>query len=85
MQDAGEKRTHAVREISDQVRDEQGPRLQLVVQPRGGTRLGAVAGRGRKDGPFCEGLLLHINPLLLDRQHLDSGRHPGPRADWQGK
>lgn len=30
--------------------------------------------------PFCEGLLLHVNPLLLNRQHRRSGRHPGPAS-----
>jgi len=35
-------------------------------------RLVAVTGGAEEDGPFSEGLLLHINPLLLDRQHLDN-------------
>ena len=31
--------------------------------------------------PFGERLLLHINPLFLNRQHLDSDKTS--RADWQ--
>lgn len=33
---------------------------------------------GREGEPFGEGLLLHVNPLLLNRQHVHGEDMPGP-------
>lgn len=75
--------TYAVGEVSDQVLDGQAPCLHLVIQPKISRQLGFIQRRKKKDKvgevPFGEGLLLHINPLLLNRQHLRSRRrHSGP-------
>ncbi len=72
----------------------QGPGLQLIIEPGASVRLtmhdaeqarrGEEGGTGPwRDRPFGESLLLDINPLLLDRQHLQlEQRHA--RADWRG-
>lgn len=72
--------TYAVGKVSDQVLDGQAPCLQLVIQPNIARQLGFIQ-RVNEVGnvPFGEGLLLHINPLLLNRQHLRlRRRHSGP-------
>lgn len=73
---------YAVGKVSDQVLNRQVPCLELVVQPSSdslASDLGTRRGSSSKAGgiPFGEGLLLHINPLLFDRQHC--------RGDIQGR
>lgn len=80
ISERGTGETYAVGEVSDQVLDGQAPCLQLVIQPNISRQLKFIR-RVKEVGnlPFGEGLLLHINPLLLNRQHLRSRRrHSGP-------